>query len=245
MSLWNDWQASGTISKDQVENKDTKQERWMGKIDLKRELKKLYQPPAGKVVTVEVPKMNYLMVDGEGDPNGSKTFQEAVGSLFSVSYTLKFMVKKSSMGIDYGVMPLEGLFWSDNMADFSGENKADWKWTLMIMQPKYVSAKNVEMAIAEVKKKKGLSGLSNVRFEEFEEGISAQIMHIGPFSEEGPTIEKVHAYIEELGAMRCGKHHEIYLTDIRRADPRNWKTVVRQPMKTNLGVINMKPGLNA
>jgi hypothetical protein len=204
----------------------------MGKIDLKKELRILYQPPANQVVSVEVPKMNYLMIDGEGDPNGSQLFQEAVEVLFAVSYTLKFMVKKSSKGIDYGVMPLEGLWWSDNMASFSVEEKKGWKWTLMIMQPNFISLQDVEAAISDVKNKKRSGGVSRVRFETLEEGISAQIMHIGPFSEEGPTIEKIHQYIDGCGALRIGKHHEIYLSDIRKADPKKWKTIIRQPMKS-------------
>jgi len=107
----------------------------MKKIDLKRELKYLYNVSSKKVEIVDVPKMNFLMIDGEGDPNTSKEFQEAVKCLFSLSYTIKFMIKKSKLAIDYKVMPLEGLWWADDMSKFSIENKEDWKWTLMIMQP--------------------------------------------------------------------------------------------------------------
>jgi hypothetical protein len=202
----------------------------MKKIDLKKELKQLYQPPKKEVVEVNVPKLNYLMIDGEGDPNTSQAFQDAVQVLFPVSYTLKFTVKKGSLAIDYGVMPLEGLWWVDDMSKFTVEKKSDWQWTLMIMQPDFINRKMVETAIAEVKKKKNPTALPKLRFETFTEGKAAQIMHIGPFSEEGPTVAKVHRFIEEQGLKLSGKHHEIYLSDIRRGDPAKWKTVIRQPM---------------
>lgn len=202
----------------------------MQKIDLKKNLKHLYLPSASKVVQVDIPPMNYLMVDGTGDPNTEKSYQEAVEALFTLSYTLKFMTKKGPLAVDYGVMPLEGLWWADDMAAFSVEDKSSWKWTLMIMQPDFIAPEMVITAMAEVRKKKNPAALNKVRFEEFEEGVSAQILHIGPFSEEGPTIERVHRFIADSGHQRVGKHHEIYLSDIRKADPKKWKTVIRQPM---------------
>ena len=201
----------------------------MKKIDFKKELKHLYKPSVKSVGRVTVPGMNFLMIDGQGDPNTSQEFQDAVEALYSVSYALKFMVKKGDMGIDYGVMPLEGLWWSDDMSTFSVDCKEAWKWTLMIMQPEFISQAMVEGAIKQVRAKKNPVSLSQLRFALFEEGEAAQIIHVGPFSEEGPTIEKVHAFIEESGKVRRGKHHEIYLSDIRRADPAKWKTVIRQP----------------
>ena len=202
----------------------------MGKIDYKKELKHLYRPSAKKVETVDVPKMNFLMVDGEGDPNTSQAFQDAVGVLYPLSYTLKFMIKRGEIGIDYGVLPLEGLWWADDMSSFSVENKDGWKWMLMIMQPELVTKEMVLEATENVKAKKNPASLPLVRFESFEEGKVAQIMHVGPFSEEGPTVEKVHALIEENGSQKIGKHHEIYLSDIRRAAPEKWRTIIRQPM---------------
>ena len=201
----------------------------MKKIDFKKELKHLYKPSVKSVGRVTVPGMNFLMIDGQGDPNTSQEFQDAVEALYSVSYALKFMVKKGGMEIDYGVMPLEGLWWSDDMSTFSVDCKEAWKWTLMIMQPEFISHAMVEGAIKQVRAKKNPVSLSQLCFALFEEGEAAQIMHVGPFSEEGPTIERVHAFIEESGKVRRGKHHEIYLSDIRRADPAKWKTVIRQP----------------
>lgn len=202
----------------------------MEKIDYKKQLKHLFSPSAKKVEIVDVPQMNFFMVDGEGDPNTSKSFSDAIEVLYPLSYTLKFMVKKGEMGIDYGVLPLEALWWADDMSAFSTGNKDAWKWTLMLMQPEFITLKMVEEATEEVQRKKKPVSLPLVRFEAFREGKAAQIMHIGPFSEEGPTIEKVHAFIENHGSRRVGKHHEIYLSDIRRAAPEKWKTIVRQPM---------------
>jgi len=202
----------------------------MKKIDYKKKLKDLYKPSPKKVEIVEVPQMNFLMVDGKGDPNKSQSFQDAIETLYPLSYTLKFMVKKGGMEIDYGVLPLEGLWWADDMSSFSIENKESWKWCLMIMQPEFISQEMVAKATEEVKKKKNPVALSAVRFESFLEGKAAQTMHIGPFSDEGPTVEKVHLFIEEKGSQIIGKHHEIYLSDIRRAAPKNWKTIIRQPM---------------
>jgi hypothetical protein len=201
------------------------------KIDFKKELKHLYQPSVKEVVQVNVPTMNFLMVDGEGDPNTSPAYADAVETLFAVSYAVKFMVKKGPSAVDYGVMPLEGLWWADDMSQFTTKDKSSWKWTMMIMQPAIVTREIVERAIAEVKKKKkSLAAISKLRLEAFAEGRCAQIMHIGPFSEEGPTIEKVHQFIASRG-KRKGKHHEIYLTDIRKADPSKWKTIIRQPLR--------------
>jgi hypothetical protein len=202
----------------------------MEKIDYKKRLTHLYKPSASKVEIVQVPQMNILMVDGKGDPNKAKSFGDAIEALYALSYTLKFMVKKGEIGIDYGVLPLEGLWWADDMSAFGSGNKDDWKWTVMIMQPEFITRRMVEAATEEVKGKKNPVALPLARFEAFREGKSAQIMHIGPFSEEGPTIEKVHAFIEAQGCKRVGKHHEIYLSDIRRAAPEKWKTIVRQPM---------------
>lgn len=201
----------------------------MAKVDLKKELKHLYQPSAKEVVEVEVPTFKYLMIDGEGDPNTSQEYAQAVETLFSVSYTAKFIIKKGTQALDYAVMPLEGLWWADDMTAFTSNDKTLWKWTMMILQPSFVESEVIERAIAEVQKKKNLPAISKLRLKSFTEGRCAQILHIGPFSEEGPTIERVHNFIDSR-AVRTGKHHEIYLSDIRRADPKKWKTIIRHPM---------------
>ncbi len=202
----------------------------MAKIDLKKELKQFYNPSAKEVVAVDVPAMNFLMIDGEGDPNTAPQYAASIEALFSVSYALKFMIKKGT-GVDYGVMPLEGLWWVDDMTKFSVERKDEWKWTSMIMQPKYVTAEYVNAAIENTRKKKDLPALPKLRFEKFHEGPAVQIMHIGPFSAEEPNIAKMHAFIQNSGHTLSGKHHEIYLSDIRKTAPEKLKTVLRQPMK--------------
>lgn len=201
----------------------------MEKIDVKRELKHLYQPSAKEIVQVDVLAFEFLMIDGRGDPNTSDAYAAAVEALFSVSYTAKFMVKKGAQGIDYSVMPLEGLWWADDMSAFTSNDRSQWKWTMMIMQPDFVGASVIDAAISEVKRKKALPMLDHLRFETFKEGLCAQVLHVGPYSGEGPTIQRLHEFIEAKSKLR-GKHHEIYLTDIRRADPSRWKTIIRQPM---------------
>jgi len=200
------------------------------KVDFKKELKQLYKPSAKEISVVEVPAMNFLLVDGEGAP-GSAQYGEAVSALFSVAYALKFMVKKGK-GVDYSVMPLEGLWWMDDMAKFGADNesKKKWKWTALIMQPKYVTAEDFKAAVEQTKKKKDLPALQKVRFESFKEGPSAQIMYVGPFADEGPTIQKIHAHIKAGGHQLSGKHHEIYLNDPSKTAPEKLKTVIRQPM---------------
>jgi hypothetical protein len=126
-------------------------------------------------------------------------------------------------------MPLEGLWWAKNMNAFRSGDREQWLWTLMIMQPRFVTQATLRRAMAETVAKKQLPGIARLRIERFAEGRCAQILHIGSFTAEGPTIERVHAYIDAHGRLR-GKHHEIYLTDIRRTAPSRWKTVIRQPM---------------
>jgi hypothetical protein len=179
---------------------------------------------------VQVPAFTFLMIDGQGDPNHSADYAEAVEALFSVSYTAKFMVKKAPKGRDYAVMPLEGLWWADDLDAFRQGDRMSWRWTMMILQPAFVPESLLRAAMAEVVAKKKLPGVARLRIEKFEEGLCAQILHIGPFTEEGPTIERLHAHIEARSGLR-DKHHEIYLTDIRRADPARWKTILRQPMR--------------
>lgn len=200
----------------------------MARIDLKRELKHLYSPSAKAVVEVDVPALRFLMIDGQGDPNTTPAYAEAVEALFSVSYTAKFMVKRAT-GIDYAVMPLEGLWWADDHAAFAANDRARWRWTMMILQPDVVEDAVLEAAITQVRDRKRLPAVHRLRLESFVEGRCAQVLHVGPFTEEGPTIERLHAFIAERGRL-AGKHHEIYLSDIRRAHPAKWRTVIRQPM---------------
>jgi hypothetical protein len=202
----------------------------MEKIDLKKTLKDFYSASSKEVVFVDVPPMSFLMIDGEGDPNVSQAYADAIEALYTVSFTLKFAVKKGPEAMDYAVMPLEGLWWADDMNAFVWGEKSKWKWTAMIMQPEFITWIMVENAVETASGKKSLPAVKKLRFEAFTEGLSAQILHVGPFSEEGPTIEKVHTAIDSRGE-RKGKHHEIYLSDMRKTHPSKWKTIIRQPIQ--------------
>lgn len=198
------------------------------KIDLKKDLKQFYGGSA-QIATVDLPPLRYLMVDGIGDPGTAPAYTEAVEALFSVSYTAKFMLKKGPRQIDYAVMPLEGLWWAEDMNAFTAADRAQWQWTMMILQPDFVDDALIASAMAEVRRKKALPGVERLRLESLHEARCAQLLHVGPFTGEGPAIARLHDFIEAHGGLR-GKHHEIYLSDIRRAAPEKWKTIIRQPM---------------
>ena len=203
-------------------------------VDLRKQLKHLYQPSSKKFSVVDVPPMNFLMIDGAGNPNTSQDFQAALEALYGLSYTLKFGLKLGKYGkrkYDYPVMALEGLWWMDDMREFSPDRKDDWKWTVMIMQPDFITSDLVELARADLVKKKKPVAASRICFESYHEGLSTQIMYIGPFADEGPTIQRLHRFIAESGHQLRGKHHEIYISDLRRTAPEKLKTVIRQPMQ--------------
>jgi hypothetical protein len=201
----------------------------MKKLDLKKDLKYLYEPSSKSFSVVDVPAMNFIMIDGQGNPNTSVEYAEAIQALYSSAYTLKFMIKKE-LGVDYPVMASEGLWWMDDMREFSVARKDDWKWTMMIMQPEIVTSGLFFLAVAEAAKNKEIPALARLRFQTFKEGKAAQIMYFGPYAEEGPTIARLHKFIEESGYVRDGKHHEIYLGDPRRSAPEKLRTTIRQPM---------------
>ncbi len=203
----------------------------MSKIDLKRELKALYKPPKSRFTVVDVPEMNYLMIDGHGDPNTSQEYQAAVEALYSVAYAVKFALKDDPETEDYVVPPLEGLWWVEEMTEFSIEEKGAWDWTMMILQPEWVTAEVVERARVEAARKKELPALDKLRFAPYDEGLAAQILYVGPYADEGPTIAALHDFIREQGGELRGKHHEIYLGDPRRTAPEKLKTVIRQPFQ--------------
>ena len=201
----------------------------MAKRDFKKELKHLYQPSAKDFSVVEVPPMNFLMIDGHGDPNNNPDFQGGMDALYGMVYTIKFALKPQ--GIEFVVPPSEALWWMDDMSEFSMETKDRWDWTMMIMQPDEVTADIVEAARLELARKKNPPALSKLRYERYAEGLSVQIMYFGAYADEGPTIARMHDYIRDNGYQTNGKHHEIYLGDPRRTAPEKLKTVIRQPIK--------------
>jgi hypothetical protein len=196
------------------------------------ELKELYGPRAGHPAIVDVPDLSFLMVDGMRDPNTARDYKEAVEALFAVSYRVKFAVKRGANRIDYGAMPLERLWWVDDMSTFSLDDKSGWSWTAMIMQPDVVTEELVQQSILEASKKKPLPAATRLRFDRFGEGLAAQVLYTGPYSAEGPTIERFHGFIADARYRSRGTHHEIYLSDPSRAEPAKLRTIIRKPVAT-------------
>lgn len=211
----------------------------MKTLDLKKQFKYLYQPSAKRIETVQVPNLQFAMVDGfiekGSEPGKSPAFAEATMALYGLSYTLKFMFKKrKTNAVDYPVMALEGLWWVED-GKFEIFRKDNWFYTLMILQPEIVTKEVFEEAREQVRKKKGDSEtLAKARLSHFEEGLCVQTMHIGPYATEPATVERMQAYMAENGwkdnVGPKGKHHEIYMSDPRKAAPDKMKTVLRHPV---------------
>lgn len=205
------------------------------KLDLKKELKYLYNPSAKAVEEVEVPELNFAMVKGVV-PAGVKVaeapeFVEALTALYGISYTLKFAAKQRKVEpVDYPVMSLEGLWWIEGEA-FGFGKLQEQHFNVMILQPGLVTADMFAESLAQLKKKKPSPGLDKLRFEPSREGRSVQVLHLGPYSEEEPTIERMKIYMKEHNLVRNGYHHEIYMGDPRRAAPGKLRTILRQPVK--------------
>lgn len=203
----------------------------MDKIDIRKELKELYAPSSKEFSIVDVPSMSYIMIDGRGNPNTAKSYIEAVEALYTVSYALKFASKKQ-LSKDYVVLPLEGLWSADDLGAFAARAKDDWHWTMMIMQPKWITNDMVNEALASVKAKKNPVALSLLRFERYDEGKSVQILHIGSYDDEAPTLHRLHnEFIPAHNLQPTGRHHEIYIGDPRKTEPSKLKTILRQPVK--------------
>ncbi len=202
----------------------------MKKNDFKKTLKHLYAPKR-KFEIVDVPEMQFLMVDGHGDPNTAQEYAEAVEALYAVAYKMKFMSKKM-LEKDYTVPPLEGLWWAADMDTFVSRDKSAWDWTMMIMTPDWITDEIFAEAVAVVRKAKNPAALDKVRLERYHEGLAVQIMHVGSYDDEAPVLAKLHnEFIPENKYTMTGKHHEIYLSDPRRVAPEKLKTVLRQPVK--------------
>lgn len=201
----------------------------MEKVDFKKTLKHLYAPKK-KFEIVDVPEMQFIRVDGHGDPNTSQEYADAVEALYAVAYKMKFISKKQ-LEKDYTVPPLEGLWWAEDMDTFVSRDKSAWDWTMMIMVPDWITDEIFAAAVDEVRKKKDPTSLDKVRLEKYAEGLSVQIMHIGSYDNEAPTIAALHnEFLPENGLTENGHHHEIYLSDPRRVAPEKLKTVLRQPV---------------
>lgn len=203
----------------------------MQKIDFKKELKNLYRPPK-EFVLVEVPEMQFLMVDGHGDPNTAKEYLDALEALYALAYKLKFNSKKQ-LEKDYVVPPLEGLWWAQDMQTFTtSRDKSQWDWTMMIMTPDWIDEDLYVQTLAMLRDSKPLASLEKVRLETYHEGLSVQILHIGSYDDETPTLHALHhEFLPQHDLVENGKHHEIYLSDPRRVPPERLKTILRQPVR--------------
>ena len=202
----------------------------MTKIDFRKQHRDLYQPPAKEFTVVDVPPMQFLMIDGHGDPNTAPEYQDAIEALYAVAYKVKFASKKE-LEQDYVVPPLEGLWWAEDMEAFTRRDKSAWDWTMMILQPQWITVEMFDGASEHIQKAKSLPAVPELRLEAYHEGLSVQILHIGSYDDEGPVLERMHGiFIPESGLRMHGKHHEIYLSDARKVAPEKLKTVLRQPV---------------
>jgi len=186
---------------------------------------------AKEPVLVDVPVMKFLMIDGTGDPNVGTCFQEAIQALYGLAFTIRFMVKDHQWPKDFMIPPLEGLWWTADSGEFDYTKRGEWKWTAMLMMPEFITSEMLAAAVKSQKEKKDDPTLAKVRLEEFREGKSAQVLHVGPYSAERPTIEALHEFIKAKGFQRSGKHHEIYLGDPRSTPPESLQTILRQGVK--------------
>jgi hypothetical protein len=200
------------------------------KTDFKKSLA-AYQGTRGQFRIVEVPDLQYLMIDGHGDPNTSPAFADAVESLYPVAYGLKFASKRE-LGRDYVVMPLEGLWWADDYAAFTSRSKAEWDWTVMMLVPDWIGGGMVEAAVQQSRAKHGARRFDDLRVETLREGLSVQTLHVGSFDAEADVLRRLHEeFIPEHGLAMTGKHHEIYLSDPRKTAPEKLRTILRQPVR--------------
>lgn len=202
------------------------------KIDLKRTLDG-YTAKPGEFRVLELPAMHYLMIDGAGDPNTAPEYRAALETLYPVAYKLKFLSKRE-MDRDYVVPPLEGLWWADDMTAFTGRrNKEEWLWTMMLLVPEWLDEAMVQQAVEQARSAKDPPPrLNDLRLDVLNEGLCVQTLHVGPYDDEGPVLQRMHTeFVPENGLRMSGQHHEIYLSDVRRVAPERLRTILRQPVK--------------
>jgi hypothetical protein len=201
------------------------------RYDVKRELSHCYAPRNTDWALVDVPAQRFIAIDGRGDPNTSADYARAVEALYTVAYTIKFTSKKA-LGRDFVVGPLEGLWWSDRPEVFTTRAKDAWQWRMLISQPDWIDDELIDEAKRAARAKKDLPALAEIRRESLTEGTCAQLLHIGPYDDEGPALARLHhEYLAANGLRMTGHHHEIYLGDPRRADPAKLRTILRQPVE--------------
>lgn len=201
----------------------------MAKLDFRKEQPALFTAPTDEFVLIKVPKLRFIKIDGEGDPNKAPAYGEALAWLYAVSYGVKFAAKAD--GNDYVVPPLQGLWWADDMKAFAARKKDKWRWTMMIMAPDFVGRKHFKAGVDKAAKKLG-EAPESLRLEDYDEGLAVQILHVGSYDDEAPTIKRLHQkFLPANGLVETGPHHEIYLSDPRRVEPAKLKTILRQPVR--------------
>jgi len=193
-------------------------------------MKQYYSASARQPQIITIPPLNFLKIDGHGDPNTAPDYSAVVSALYTLTYTLKFDLKKRGETPDYKVFPLQGLWWSANMDDFTTGTKSNWDWTMMIAQPDWITLEDIDRAKTKALAKVTQAVLDRVRFEPYDEGLAVQLLHIGPYSAEGPNIARLHQFAFDQGYQLTGLHHEIYLGDPNKAAPEKLKTIIRQPV---------------
>jgi hypothetical protein len=203
------------------------------KIDFKKALDS-YQAPRSQFQILHVPDLQYLMIDGCGDPNASPSFATAIEALYPVAYRVKF-ASKAELGRDYVVPPLEGLWWAEDMAFFTAaRDKSRWSWTLLLMVPDWISQAMFTTAVEQAGVKKKPARLDDVRLKTLSEGQCVQTLHVGSFDDEADVLARMHQeFIVGHGFQLAGDHHEIYLSDFRRVAPAKQRTILRQPVTTS------------
>jgi hypothetical protein len=196
--------------------------------DVKKDRRDLYGARAGRFEVVDVPPLRVLMVDGAGDPNTSGDYRDALEALFVCSYAVRKLCL-AELGRKHTVGPLEGLWSAADMETYRTREKDAWEWTLMIVQPDWVTGEMAATAI-ETAAARELPAGERVRWDGYDEGLSVQTLHVGSYDDEAPVIRRLHDFAADEGYALSGRHHEIYLSDARRTEPARLRTILRQPV---------------
>lgn len=208
----------------------------MDKVDFKKS-DDAYRAKAGVFRVLQIPPMQYLMIDGSGDPNHDASYRQALETLYPVAYKLKF-TSKQDLDRDYVVPPLEGLWWAADMESFSTHrDKTQWQWTMMLRVPAWLGESDVDQALAQAQTKTALPAANLLRIEELAEGTCVQTLHLGSYDDEAAILATMHEQFIPAQQLRMtGKHHEIYLSDSRRVAPEKLRTILRQPVEASTPV---------
>jgi hypothetical protein len=199
--------------------------------DSKKEFNRLYRATTRRIDEVDVPAMKFLMVDGSCDGGDYRDFRNGIEGLFALSEGMKAAIARTRIGFEYAVMPLECLWWVRGRGDYTPDNREEWKWILMMVQPEYVTSALAREVLSAMDRKKLFPGVSKVRYGVFTEGLSVQTLHNGARSEKWTTMSRLRAFIEKKGFQVRGRHHEIYVSDPRSMTPERMKMIIRLPIR--------------